>query len=170
MENIISLIDNKEKVKIFILNILAITFIYFVPAISHLLSFPIYLIEPLRVMLILSVAHTKKENAYFLALTLPIFSFLVSGHPLFPKMIIIITELVLNVWLFHYFNKKAGNPFFSMLISIVASKIYYYILQYIFIRTALLSSDIGEHSLYIQAIITIIFSGYVYLILKRKNA
>ena len=169
MENILSLIDNREKVKIFVMNILAVSFIYFVPAISHLLSFPIYLVEPLRIMLILSIAHTKKENAYFLALTLPIFSFLVSGHPLFPKMLIIITELSLNVWLFLYLKKKVGSPFISMLISILVSKIYYYIFFYIFVEAALLSSSAGEHSLYIQAILTVVFSGYVYLIQKRKN-
>ncbi len=59
--------------KSLIIDILGLTFIYFVPAISHLLSFPLYLVEPMRVMLIIAIAHTTKRNAYLIALTLPVF-------------------------------------------------------------------------------------------------
>ena len=68
---------SKQNIKSIILDIAAIAFIYFVPTISHILSLPVYYIEPMRLMLILALVHTTKQNAYIIALTLPLFSFLI---------------------------------------------------------------------------------------------
>ena len=102
----IGLSISKLNTKSIVLDIFALAFIYFVPTISHLLNIPLYLIEPMRIMLILAIVHTSKKNAYIIALTLPLFSFLVSAHPNIFKVLLITAELVLNVWLFFELSKK----------------------------------------------------------------
>ncbi len=72
-----------------ILDGLAVLFIFLVPSLAHLTSIPVYMIEPMRLMLILAMVHTSRYNTFVLAATLPLLSYLFSGHPFFLKMIII---------------------------------------------------------------------------------
>ena len=151
-------------------DILALTFIYFVPAISHMLSFPLYLIEPMRIALILALVHTTKRNAYIIAITLPLFSFLVSAHPVFYKMMLISGELVINVWLFYFILSKTKNAFVSILSSIVLSKAVYYLAKFIAIALILKTSEsLISTSLYIQVATTIVFSVYLGLMLRNRK-
>jgi hypothetical protein len=151
-----------------LINLIAIAFVYSVPAISHLLSFPVYLLEPMRIMLVLAIVHTSRRNAYLLAVSLPLFSLLISGHPVIYKAGLIMLELSLNVWLFFMISKFTRNRFVSMLSSIIASKIIYYGLKYLLISAAVLESGLVSTPLYIQAITMTIFSGYVYLMFRDK--
>ena len=126
--------------KIILVDIAIFTLLFFVPAISHITLLPLYLFEPMRVMVLISLLLlTNRSNAYFLALTLPIFSFLVSGHPIFPKNILITTELMTNVFFFVLLSKKLPcwkreyKMFISMFLSIFLSKVAYYALKYMLI-------------------------------------
>lgn len=160
---------SNDKVKVAIVDILAITVIYFLPTFSHLLSFPLYLIEPMRIMLIFALVHTRKENAYFIAFSLPIFSYLISAHPFMPKTILISFELLVNVGLFFFIKSKINNLFVTALISIVASKVLYYIAKFSFIQFALIEGSLVSTPLYIQLIVTIVLSGYIFLMFKEKQ-
>lgn len=148
----------------------ALAFIYLVPTFSHLLSLPVYFIEPMRLMLILALAHTSKKNAYLLALTLPLFSFLISSHPVFIKMILISFELVLNVYIFYLLKDKIAKVFPAILMSIIASKVIYYAIKYFLISSALLSSGLISTPIIIQIITTFVFSVYVYLLFKKQSS
>ena len=151
-----------------LIDISALGFIYLVPTLSHLLNLPVYLIEPMRLMLILSLVHTSRRNAYLLALTMPIFSFLVSGHPEFAKMLLITFELSLNVFLFFLLAKKFKYIFPSILLSIILSKTIYYILKFGLIKMTVINSGLISTSIVIQLITTIVFSSYVYLFFKKN--
>ncbi len=150
-----------------LLNIVAVTFIFFVPALSHLFSLPVYLIEPMRIMLILAMVHTNRTNAYVLAVGLPLFSFLVSSHPVFAKMILIAAELSLNVFLFYLLRKKT-NVFLSVMGSVVLSKLAYYIVKFALLQFALLKGGLVGIPIYIQVIMTLIFSTYAWIILRNQ--
>ena len=152
-----------------VFDILGLAFIYFVPTISHLLSVPLYLVEPMRIMLILAIAHTSKKNAFLVALTLPLFSFLVSAHPHILKTMLITAELVFNVWLFYFLAKKTKNYFIAMLASIFLSKIFYYLMKYALISFAFLDSGLVSTPIYLQIITMVIFSSYLLLVLSRKE-
>lgn len=152
-----------RQIRAIILFIAAITFIYFVPALSHLIGFPLYLIEPMRIMLVLAITHTAKRNAYLLAVTLPLFSWLVSGHPLLFKMGIITAELVLNVWLFYFLDGRLNNRPVALLLSIVISKGAYYLMKFGLLSAALLEGALISTPLYIQAVVTLVFTGYIFL-------
>lgn len=169
MESVLSLFKSEKGTKSIIFDIIALSFIYFVPALSHMLSFPVYLIEPMRIMLILSLAHTNRNNAYIIALTLPLFSFFISSHPSGLKTALISFELLLNVWLFFTLTGLLKNKFAGMFLSIVLSKLAYYAVKYLLLSAALMSGDLVTTPIYIQAITTIIFSVYVYFFLKDST-
>lgn len=149
-------------------DIVTLLLIYLVPSISHFLSVPLYLIEPMRLMLILSLAHTGRTNSYLLALTLPLFSFLVSGHPELVKMLLITAELTLAVWIFDNLMKKAGNVLMASFAAIIFSKVFYYTLKFLMIKLSFLDMQLVSTPLYIQAITSVFFSGYLYLVLRNK--
>ncbi|MDP1621300.1 MAG: hypothetical protein Q8M08_03080 [Bacteroidales bacterium] len=149
-------------------DITALIFIYLVPTISHLVSLPVYLIEPMRLALILAMVHTNKKNAYLLALTMPLFSLLISGHPIPPKMLLMALELFMNVFLFHALLKRKQPVFPSILMSIVLSKIIYYFLKFILIRFMVISTDLVTTPVLIQMVTTILFSSYLYMFYRKS--
>jgi len=151
-----------SKIKYIIFNLLALLFIYLVPAISHLLSFPVYYLEPMRIMLILAIVHTSRKNAYLIALTLPLFSMLISAHPALVKTSLITGELLLNVWLFFFFEKMS-NKTLAIFLSIIVSKIFYYLVKFILITLVLMSGDLISTPMYIQFLMLFVFSGYIFL-------
>jgi hypothetical protein len=165
-----SLVLDREKIKSILFDIVALAFIYFVPTISHYLSVPLYLIEPMRLMLVLAMVHTNKRNAYIIALTLPVFSLLMSGHPIAIKAVIISMELVLNVWLFYTLSKKWKNTFAVMLLSIILSKLAYYGVKFGLISLAVFDTQLISTPIYLQAITSVVFSAYLFLLFKRKEA
>jgi hypothetical protein len=169
MEKILNFTNSYEKVKTTLIDLIALTFIFFVPALSHLFSFPLYLLEPMRIMLVLSLVHTTKRNAFLIALVLPIFSLIISSHPSLVKSLLIVMELGLNVWLFSFFTKRNFNLFISMFVSIIASKLVYYGMKYITISFSILNSELISTPIFLQFGMTIVFSLYAYMLLKNKS-
>lgn len=166
MEAILNGRIRKNIIKNSVLDIFAISAIYLVPVLSHLFALPVYYIEPMRLMLILAIAHTTKSNAYFLALTLPIFSFLISAHPVFLKTILITGELLLMTWIYFSLSEKITNKFSSMLISIGVSKIAYYLFKFALLSAVLIEGSFISTPILIQIVTTFIFSGYIFLMRK----
>jgi hypothetical protein len=167
MNNIIALSKSGQTIKSAIIDLTALLVIYFTPALIHLLSMPVYFIEPVRLMLILSIAHSSKINTFFLALSLPLFSHLVSAHPVFLKTILISFELLLFTFLFYELSKKFKSVFLVILGSIVSGKLFYYFFKYLLISSGLIQSELISTPVYIQIIVSIVFSLYVSFILKR---
>ena len=152
-----------------LIDLSALAFIYFVPTISHLINLPLYLIEPMRLMLVFALVHSNKTNAYIIALTLPLFSFFMSGHPVFPKMVLIAIELAINVYLFYFLARKIKSVFPAIFLSIIFSKIIYYLLKFGLISLTILNTEVISTPLFIQLITTLVFSSYLYLFYKKNN-
>jgi hypothetical protein len=166
--NTASLALSSKNVRTVLIDITALLFIYLTPAISHLFSFPIYLLEPMRIMLILSLAHTSKNNAYLIALTLPVFSYLISTHPSIIKSLLITGELVFNVWLFFYLSGKIKNVFAAAASSIIISKIAYYAFKFLLISAGLITGSLVSTPLLLQLVVLTIMSGYLWFNHKRN--
>jgi len=158
-----------QKIKNIVFDLIALLAIYLVPAVSHLLSFPVYYLEPMRIMLILAIVHTSRKNAYLIALTLPLFSILISAHPSLIKTSLITGELLLNVWLFFFLSEKFSNKVLGMFSSIIVSKLMYYLIKFLLINTALMGGDLISTPVYIQVIMLFVLSGYVYFMSSRKQ-
>ncbi len=169
MENTLVLDNSKYRIKSYLFNLLAVSAIYFVPAISHLLSIPLYLIEPMRIIIILALLHTSKKNAYIIALTLPLFSFLVASHPVLAKSFLVTAELIANIFLFIQISKVVKNNFTSIFLSIILSKSIYYLMKYSFLSLLILTGELISTPIYIQIILTIVLSFYAMFILNRRE-
>jgi hypothetical protein len=168
MSNSLSINNLRKYTSSYIIDILAIICVYFVPTLSHLTGVPFYLFEPMRLFIILALLHSNKQNAYILALTLPLFSFAIASHPYFLKALIMSVELVLNVFLYHWFVQKKMATYLSVLISITASKLIYYLLKFSLIQLMFIDSDMVSTPIFIQVITTLMFGVYGLLITMKQ--
>jgi len=150
-----------------ITDIAALVFVGIVPATSHLFNIPVYYIEPMRVMLVLALLYSSRWNAYALAIVLPVFSFLVSGHPAPLKMMIIMAELVLNARLFLIFYEKTRRSYWSAFGSIIISKIFCYTLYLVVFSWSFIKAEAETTFLIAQMILTLSLSGLVLSINSR---
>ncbi|MBR1461777.1 MAG: hypothetical protein IJ604_00130 [Prevotella sp.] len=162
-----SVFDRKTSTVI-TLDVLAFVLVYFMPAIAHLTPVPFYIIEPIRIMVLISVVVlNSKYNAMFLALTLPLFSYILASHPLFIKSLLISIEMVCNVIVYAALIKRINKPFWSLLISIIASKLFYYLLKFGLISIGLLSMSLISTSLIVQFIVAVTTAGLFSQIQKQ---
>ena len=164
MEKVLSLADFRANVKTYLIDFSLLLFIYFLPAISHLLAFPVYYLDPMRIALVVALIHTSRKNSFLIALTLPIFSFLISSHPQIAKSFLLSAELLLNLAFFFLLNEKVKNVFTSLFASIIISKAIYYLLKFAFINFALLDDKLFSTPYYFQIISAILLSSYMYLV------
>lgn len=136
--------------------------VYFLPELSSLFDFPFYLFEPMRVIIIISLVHTSRNNSYLLAVILPLISFVFANHPSIAKTFILSGDLLLNIFLF-YFLKRWYNVFISMASSITLSKLAYYLTKYLMIQFSLIEGGLISTPIGIQVIMILIFSIYTHL-------
>lgn len=168
MENIIEPVLLKRKTHIIIFDLFTVLAIYLLPSISHFLSFPVYYLDPMRLMLILSIIYTSRSNTLLIAATLPFVSLLISSHPSLIKSLLIYSELSLNAMLYYLFSKRIKNKFTPIFFSIIVAKVFYYSAKYISLNTSLIEGDLFSTPLYLQIVIVIIVSGFVHLIQSRR--
>jgi hypothetical protein len=147
----------------------AVAFIILAPALAHLLSFPLWYLEPMRLMVILAMVHTSKQNGYLLAAVLPFCSWIFSGHPELIKMLIIAAELIVNVALFYWLGNRRFKPFAAMFVSIVASKLICYLLYWMVFSAAFLAAETGTTFMLVQLVVTVVFALYAFLFLRKKK-
>lgn len=167
MEGILNKIWTKEFVKPAVFDIIALTAIYLVPVFSHLFAVPIYYAEPMRLMLVLSIMFTSKKNVMLIAFTMPLFSMLVSGHPVFYKALIMSGELLLNVILYFVLVERVKNKFTSMILSITLSKVAYYGLKILLLNLALISDELIATPIVIQLGVVFVYS--LLIMLKKEQ-
>ncbi|MBN2236741.1 MAG: hypothetical protein JW729_04230 [Bacteroidales bacterium] len=170
MNTVLSIQHFKKYLSSYLLDGLALLLVYFIPSISHLTGIPFYLFEPMRVFIILALVHSNKTNAYVLAFTLPLFSFAIASHPVFSKSIIMTFELVLNVYLYHLLVEKKMANYQAIILSVISSKLVYYLLKFGLIHFLFLQSNLVSTPIYIQFITLSIFAIYAFFMLRRgKN-
>ncbi|NWF89336.1 MAG: hypothetical protein HXY50_07705 [Ignavibacteriaceae bacterium] len=162
-------IFSQSMVKVYLIDFLIIAIIYFLPALSHLTALPLYYLEPMRLAMLFAMIHTGKKNALIIAATLPIFSLLVSSHPGFLKAILITGELLFNLTFFYLLIRKV-NVFSAALLSIIASKLLYYGVKYIFIQTQLIEGGLITTPISIQLIIALLMSIYAGFVFKKSGS
>jgi hypothetical protein len=168
MEGVINNSDI-SKSRVVIYDIVALSVIYLIPTLSHLFNFPVYYLDPMRLMVFLLIVHTDRKNSFIIAGTLPLISYLTSSHPLLLKSLAMSAELMFNVWMFYELSKIIKNKFFPAALSILISKIAYYILKYFLISMSLISLDVISTPLYFQFTALLIISLYTFIFIPRCN-
>lgn len=140
--------------------------IYFIPALSHVAPFPVYLLDPMRFFMLLGYLFTRQNaNAYLLAFTIPLFSALVSGHPPFFKALLISIELIVNILLFiQLLNRTKLHVAFSLFLGIVGSKLVYYAFKFAFINIGLVEGGLVTTNLWLQLGTGVFITVFFYFI------
>jgi hypothetical protein len=159
----------KSNYRYIIVDLLIFLILFLLPSIAHLFPFPIYLIEPMRIAVFIGYLLTKNTyNVAFLAFTIPLFSYLTTGHPLFFKALLISIELATNILLFILFYQKIKlGDFFSIVVSIIVSKLFYYGVKFLFLGFGLLSGPLVSTGLQGQMISVLILSGFFVLLFRN---
>lgn len=170
-----SIRDYYSTARLLLVDLFAFLIIYFVPTFSHWLAFPLYILEPMRIMLLFVYFTSRNHNnALLIALTIPLFSMMVSGHPVFYKSILISMELFLNILFLGFLLEKIKlNSLVSIFLSIIFSKIIYYALKYLLIALGLFEGNLVSTKFSIQLGVTaglsIFFFLFNYLLKKNKQ-
>jgi hypothetical protein len=164
MEGVIN-ISGINKLRVIVFDLIALSVVYLIPTFSHIINFPVYYIDPMRLMVFLVIVHTDRKNSYLIAATLPLVSYLASSHPVFIKSLTMSVELLLNVWLFYEFSKLFKNKFILVSLSIIVSKIVYYVIKYFLVSTSLLSTEIISTPLYFQIAVLLFISLYAFIMI-----
>ncbi len=147
-----------------LLDAIAVLLIIYLGHISKFIGYPVYILDPMRMMLILAFAFTPRWNGWILALLLPFVSYFLGAHPSITKATLMAAELLLNVWLFWFLIDKTKMALLSILISIVFSKVVYYLLKFICIQVGWLSGELISTPLDIQVITTLSFSAFIFMV------
>ena len=158
-----------NKSKIIIYDFIALSIIYLTPTLSHIFNFPVYYLDPMRLMVFLVIIHTNKRNSYLIAATLPLVSFIASSHPVFIKSLTMSIELLLNVWLYYELSNMFKNKFIPVALSILVSKVVYYIVKYFLVSIALLSTSIISTPLHFQIAVLLIIGAYAFMMIPGSN-
>ncbi len=163
MEKILSLQGIKSDLKTYLVDLTLLFFIYMIPSISHLFAFPVYYLDPMRIALVVSLMFTSRKNSLIIALTLPIFSFIISAHPQFSKSILLSAELILNLSLFFILSKSVKNIFTAFFTSVLITKIFYYLVKYVLINFSLIDDKLFSTPIYFQIGTAVLLSLILFL-------
>jgi len=133
---------DRPVVKTVTLDVLLCVGVVAIPALSHGAAFPLYKFEPMRLLLFAAILFSSRRNALLMAVWLPLLSMLTSGHPVFPKFVLIQGELVLNTVIFYGLFGRSNRFVLGAAFSVLASKTVYYAAKFVLIKTALMSGSL----------------------------
>ncbi len=160
---------DKPLVRTAALNALLCVVVLAIPTLSHALALPLYRFEPMRLLIFAAVLLTTRRNALIMALALPAVSWLTSGHPVFPKILLIQGELALNVWIFFALRDRLRfAP--AAIVSVATSKAAYYGAKLLLIRAAWLDGSLvaTPWTYQLVALSLILVGGALVLRLRRS--
>ena len=158
-------LKSKSIVRLAAMDAVLLTLACLVPAASHLLAVPLYMLNPMLAVLLAGVLLGKDwRNALVLAVLLPLVSCLLVGMPTAPKMVCMMAELATVVGLFHLLSRRwAVLP--AVLLSVFAAKGVYYALKAIILAPAVL---VGT-AWWMQLGAVVVWCGLFALIYKRTK-
>ena len=115
---------------ILLIDVVLLVALYLVPALSHATALPVYLLEPMRVALIVALLFTNRANTYFIAVTIPLASVLVTGHPEPLKALLMCIEFSILVAAYGLLAQRFRIPAFAALAAaILCGKLVYYMMK-----------------------------------------
>lgn len=109
-----------------------------IPAASHVLVFPLYMLNPMLALLLVGMLLGRDwRNALLLAVLMPLVSSLVVGMPAAPKMVCMMAEMATVAMLFGWLSRRwPALP--AVLTAILAGKVVYYALKALIMAPATL--------------------------------
>ena len=146
---------NRHRDVIFI-DIALLAGLYLLPSLAHAAGIPLWKLEPMRIALIIAMLYTHRANAYLLALTVPMISFAVSGHPEPFKAVLMGIEFSVLVAAWDFLARAKGwTPFLALTAAILAGKVVYYTLKYLSLSAGFLDGNLVSTPVATQAILAV---------------
>jgi len=109
-----------------------------IPAASHALALPLFMLNPMLVLLLAGVLlHRDWRHALVLAVLLPVVSCLVVGMPTAAKAVCMVAELATVAVMFGWLQRK-WVVWPAVMTAIVAGKVVYYLLKAVVLAPAVL--------------------------------
>ncbi len=158
-------VKSQTIVRLTAIDAVLLTLACLVPAASHLLAVPLYMLNPMLAVLLVGmlVGHDWR-NSLVLALLLPLVSFLVVGMPTAPKMLCMMAEMVTLVSLFTVFVKRwAVLP--AVLAAVMVGKVVYYLLKMVVMAPVMIISTDWK----VQVAAVLLWGGIFALLYKREK-
>ena len=141
---------------VLLIDFLLLAGLYLLPSISHMLAFPLYKFEPMRVALIIALLFTNRTNAYFIAFTIPLASAMITGHPTPFKALLMGIEFSILVACYSYLVQMLRIPAFAALTAaILVGKVVYYTMKFAALSAGLLTGSLISTPLQTQLILAI---------------
>ncbi len=140
------------------------------PALSHMAALPLYRFEPMRLLLFAAILFSGRRNALLAAVWMPLLAFWTSGHPVFPKVVLIQGELLLNGLIFLAVFRRSGAFAPAAVLSILASKAAYYAAKFVLIQAALLDGKLVATPWTIQLAVVIGISMVGWMVCSLRNS
>ena len=147
-----------------LLDAVLITMACLIPAASHLLAVPLYMLNPMLALLLAGMLIGKDwRNALVLAVLMPLVSCLLVGMPTASKMVCMMAELATVAGVFQLLSRRwAVLP--AVLVSVLAAKGVYYALKALIIAPAVL---VGT-AWWMQLGAVIVWGGLFALLYKKR--
>lgn len=130
--------------------------LYLLPSFSHLTALPLYMLEPMRVALIIALLFTNRANTYFIAFTIPLASTMITGHPPPFKAVLMGIEFSILVATYGYLVQLERIPaFVALTASILVGKVVYYTMKFAALNAGLLAGTLVTTPFQIQLVLAV---------------
>ena len=144
---------------------LVILSFYLTIVFAHVLPFPLYKLDPMKILVLFTVAYSSRGNALGIAAALPILSFLSTGHPVFPKFLIMSGELIVFAFVLGTLSQRKSNGMLAFLGAVLLSKSAYYLVKFAAISADFLDQTLISTNFYTQ-IQALAILGAVYFVIQ----
>lgn len=165
MEEKVQKTDLRSIGRMVAMDAILLTVACLIPAASHLLAAPLYMLNPMLMLLMAGILLGRDwRNSLVLAVLLPAVSCLLTGMPAAPKMLCMMAELVTVASLFSQLQRN-WKVWPSMLVAVLAGKGVYYVLKAVVLMPAVL---VGT-AWWIQLGTVLLWSGLFAMLYRRQG-
>lgn len=165
MEEKVQKTDLRSIGRMVAMDAILLTVACLIPAASHLLAAPLYMLNPMLMLLMAGILLGRDwRNSLVLAVLLPAVSCLLTGMPAAPKMLCMMAELVTVASLFGQLQRN-WKVWPSMLVAVLAGKGVYYVLKAVVLMPAVL---VGT-AWWIQLGTVLLWSGLFAMLYRRQG-
>ena len=140
-----------------------------IPAVSHLLTLPLYKLNPMLMVIAAGLLLTRSRwNAYLLALVVPFATCLLAGMPTPLGALCMVCEYTVLVTVFNITGSRTGfwGMFGSILAAVVAGKVVYYFAKWLLLQPYQL---IGTSIVWQIVSMLAISAAFAFLWCKKKQ-
>jgi hypothetical protein len=146
----------QQHKNVLLIDVALLVALYLVPSFAHLTALPLYMLEPMRVALCVALLFTNRANTYFIALTIPLASAFITGHPPPLKAVLMGVEFSILVASYGYLVQRPRISAFAALgAGILLSKLAYYAMKFIALSTGILAGSLVSTPLRTQLVVAI---------------